>query len=170
MEFDNLVDPSRPYADEIALLKHLLAEQDAALVRKQFSYPLADLFSDFSLFGYRKDASEAERIGAFLNQMSSLSQDTPTSEVLKAAPVLDDWCAIHDCDTLVLIGIVVGHPHIRDRGRARTSLLLQIHPQAGWARTWNRYYRLKSYSRQTFFEWHYESKISPMMQIFEITD
>ncbi len=62
---------------------------------------------------------------------------------------------------------VRSYPHIRDGGRARTSLLLQVQPGLRWARTWNRYYRLGSHSRMTFFEWQYERKISPRMQIVE---
>lgn len=160
-------DPRRPYADEIEVLKYLHEVQDSAVVRKQFSQPLEDLFGDFMLLECKIDASESERIKAFLNHMSSLSRDTPAPEILQAAPLLDEWCAIHDCDTVILIGIVTGHPHIRNQGRARTSLLCQLHPEEGWARTWNRYYRLGAHSRLTFFDWQYEGKISPRMQIAE---
>jgi len=167
MEFDDLVDPRRPYADEIAELKIRQEWQDIALAQSQFSFRLHELFSDFCLLKFTRDTPEKERIAAFLDHLETLTNVAPTSGELERAPELNDWCAIRDCDTVVMIGIVTGHPHIRDCGRARTSLLLQIRPELGWSRTWNRYYRLGSHSRMTFFEWQYERKISPRMQIVE---
>lgn len=167
MEFDDLVDPRRPYADEIANLKSRQKLQDTALVQSQFSFRLQELFSHFCLLKLTRDTPEKDRIAAFLDHLEALSNGTPASGELERAPELNDWCAIRDCDTIIMIGIVTGHPHIRDQGRARTSLLLQIQPKLGWARTWNRYYRLGAHSRMTFFEWQYERKISPRMQIVE---
>jgi len=167
MEFDDLVDPRRPYADEIAELKSRQEWQDTDLVQSQFSFRLRELFSDFCLLKFTRDTREKERIAAFLDHLETLTNFTPGPDELKTAPQLNDWCAIRDCDTVIMIGIVTGHPHIRDGGRARTSLLLQVQPGLSWARTWNRYYRLGSHSRMTFFEWQYERKISPRMQIVE---
>lgn len=167
MEFDDLVDPRRPYADEVAELKNRQVFQEAALGHEAFSFRLRELFSDFSLFRPRRDGPEREHVLAFLNHLETLTHGNPDPDELETAPQLDAWCAIHDFDTVILIGIVTGHPHIRDRGRARTSLLLQIQPELGWARTWNRFYRLGAHSRMTFFEWQYEGKISPRMQIAE---
>jgi hypothetical protein len=167
MEFDDLVDPRRPYAHEIVELKNRQEYQDAALGREAFPFWLRELFSDFRLFRPQSGGTGKEHVLAFLNHLETLTHGTLGPDELEMAPQLDDWCAIHDFDTVILIGIVTGHPNIRDGGRARTSLLLQIQPELGWARTWNRHYRLGSHSRMTFFEWQYEGKISPRMQIVE---
>jgi hypothetical protein len=167
MNFDELIDPRRPYMGEIATLKTLNAFQDTQALRQLMSFRIRELIFDFSLMRTDKDTPEREQIAAFLDHLDALSSGVPTTEELEEAPVLDRWCAIHDTDTVVLIGYVTGHPHLRDQGRARTSLVLQIQPENGWARTWNRFYRLGAPSRLTFFEWQHEGKIGPRMQIVE---
>ena len=165
MDFDHMMDARRPYAEEIALILALTENKDPGAARKQLSFPLRALFGDFCLFRCKQDVPEEERVGAFLQHASGLSFDEPGAEVLSAAPVLDEWCAIHHSESVILIGYVTGHPHLRHRARARTSLVFQIHPEQGWARTWNRYYRLRTRSRLSFFEWQYDGKISPSMRI-----
>ena len=167
MDFENMIDPRRPYADEIATLETLNAFRDAEQTRGHMSFRIRELMFDFSIMRTDRDTPERERIEAFLNHLDTLSSRAPTEDEIEKAPILDQWCAIHDTDTVVLIGYVTGHPHIRDGGRSRTSLVLQIQLEAGWARTWNRFYRLRSPSRLTFFEWQYNGKISPSMQIVE---
>ncbi len=169
MDFESMIDPRRPYADEIATLKTLNGFQDAEQTRGHMSFRVRELMFDFSLMRTDKDTPEWEKIALFLDHLEALSSCAPTEEELGNAPVLDQWCAIHDSDTVILIGYVTGHPYIRDRGRARTSLVLQIQPEKGWARTWNRFYRLAAPSRLTFFEWQHEGKISPRMQIVEFS-
>lgn len=169
MDFENMIDPRRPYADEIATLETLNAFRDAEQTRGHMSFRIRELMFDFSLMRRDKDTSDREQIAAFLDHLNALSSRAPTTEELEKAPILNDWCAIHDADTVILIGYVTGHPYIRDRGRARTSLVLQIQPEKGWARTWNRFYRLAAPSRLTFFEWQHEGKISPRMQIVEFS-
>lgn len=167
MNFHELIDPRRPYADEIATLKTLNAFRNVQALRGHMSCGLRELMFDFFLFRQGKDTPEREKIALFLDHIEALSSGAPTTDELEKAPVLNQWCAIHDSDTVILIGYVAGHPHIRDQGRARTSLVLQVHPDKGWARTWNRFYRLGSPSRLTFFEWQYEGKICPRMQIID---
>lgn len=167
MDFESMIDPRRPYADEIATLKTLNGFQDAEQTRGHMSFRVRELMLDFSVMRRGKDTPEREQIEAFLNHLDTLSSRAPTEDEIEKAPILDQWCAIHDTDTVVLIGYVTGHPHIRDEGRSRTSLVLQIQPEGGWARTWNRFYRLGAASRLTFFEWQHEGKIGPRMQIVE---
>ena len=169
MDFEDMIDPRRPYAGEIAMLKTLNAFQDTENTQGDMSFRIRELMFDFFLFRNDKDIPERERIAVFLDYLETLSSSWPTGGELEKAPLLNDWCAIHDTDTVILIGYVTGHPHIRDQGRARTSLVLQVHPEAGWARTWNRFYRLAAPSRLTFFEWQHEGKISPRMQIVEFS-
>ena len=165
MEFDSRINPRQPYLDKINALKYFHEQQEEGGLKKHLTLPFRELLWDFSF--EKKDTPERERIEAFLNHVDSLSTGTPTPAELETAPCLDEWSAIRDDETVLLIGIVTGHPHIRDRGRARTSLLFQVHPEKGWARTWSRYYRLGVRSRMTFFERQYEGKIRPRLQIVE---
>jgi hypothetical protein len=65
----------------------------------------------------------------------------PTDADLAGAPVIDLWRpAIRQCSTL--IGLVTGHPLIGNGRPTLTSHLFAIDAEAGWARTWSRYYRL----------------------------
>jgi hypothetical protein len=61
---------------------------------------------------------------------------------LSGAPVLDAWRpalrSVH-----ALVGAVAGHPGIIDGHTAITSELFAIDVEAGWARTWSRFYALK---------------------------
>ena len=60
---------------------------------------------------------------------------------LGAAPVLDLYCPVSS-PSYRLIGIVGRHPHPRDQRTIRTSPLCLIDQEAGWARTWSRFYAL----------------------------
>jgi hypothetical protein len=62
---------------------------------------------------------------------------------LEDAPELDDWIAVESPYGVCLVGTVTGHPLLPD-GVVRTSLLVAIADDRTWARTLNRYYRLKS--------------------------
>lgn len=66
--------------------------------------------------------------------------DAPT---LEDAPELDGWVAVESPHGVCLVGTVAGHPLLPD-GIIRTSLLVAISEDQTWARTLNRYYRLKS--------------------------
>ncbi|MFC3692652.1 DUF6634 family protein [Chenggangzhangella methanolivorans] len=63
-------------------------------------------------------------------------------EALAAAPLLERWFVDRSLGKPCLVGFVSGHPEIVDGRCVRTSLLLRIAPEAGWARTRNRFYRL----------------------------
>jgi hypothetical protein len=167
MFFGDMVDPQRPYNDQIKMLKYLIEGQGEGFGQKSFSFPLNQLYDEFSCVDRPKGIPESDLIRAFLDHAAALSNNKPAPEDIQTAPCLEDWCAIHDGDTVILIGIVTGHPALRHRARTRTSLVFQVHPELGWARTWNRYYRLGAPSRLNFFEWQYEGKIGQEMQIVE---
>lgn len=61
---------------------------------------------------------------------------------LQDAPELDDWFAVESPYGVCLAGTVTGHPLLPD-GMVRTSLLVAISEDHTWARTLNRFYRLK---------------------------
>lgn len=68
-------------------------------------------------------------------------QGRPRASSLKNAPRLEDWshAALY---SPCLVGRVIGHPLLGDRPHIRTSQLIVIDTDAGWARTLSRYYQL----------------------------
>ena len=62
----------------------------------------------------------------------------PTQEELDKAPLLNNWRLIGTS----LYGHVTGHPRLGDRPNVRTSVVLDLEIEAGWARTLNTLYRL----------------------------
>lgn len=65
-----------------------------------------------------------------------------SQEVLAGQPMLERWALDQSLGQLCLVGYVSGHPLIEDGRFMRTSLLRRHAPEAGWALTLNRYYRL----------------------------
>ncbi|MDD9739187.1 ATP-dependent Lon protease [Marinovum sp. SP66] len=66
----------------------------------------------------------------------------PTPEDLENAPILDLWRPLANAHgAVVLWGQVTGHPRIT-ASRIITSRLFALDRQAGWARTYSRWYRL----------------------------
>ena len=62
--------------------------------------------------------------------------------VLFDAPLLERWSLDRSTGDRCLIGFVSGHPHLGDGRYVRTSVVLRHVPEAGWALTLNRVYRL----------------------------
>lgn len=66
----------------------------------------------------------------------------PSPADLAEAPVIDLWRPLmFGPRTIVLWGLVSGHPEL-GRDYTTTSALIALDQQRGWARTWNRWYRL----------------------------
>lgn len=66
----------------------------------------------------------------------------PTEEDLAQAPILSDWkAAISPGGHVMLWGEVTNHPRLGNAS-IHTSQLIAIDPEAGWARTASRWYRL----------------------------
>ncbi len=66
---------------------------------------------------------------------------SPSADDLAAAPILDFWQpALRDGHAI--FGIVNGHPRIPDDHTALTTDVFALDADAGWARTWSRFYRL----------------------------
>lgn len=66
----------------------------------------------------------------------------PLPADLDEAPVIDLWRPLmFGPRTVVLWGLVSGHPEI-GRDYTTTSALIALDRERGWARTWNRWYRL----------------------------
>jgi hypothetical protein len=70
-----------------------------------------------------------------------LANRGPYQADLGGAPVLDLY-RFALCPSPRLVGIVGRHPHLRDQRTIMTSPLCLIDQNAGWARTWSRFYAL----------------------------
>ena len=59
-------------------------------------------------------------------------------------PRIEDWRVedFPEFECEVLVGRVIGHPHLGDRPEVVTSALVWIDDAVGWARTLYRFYRL----------------------------
>ena len=73
--------------------------------------------------------------------LQRIADGGPSPADLRAAPLLDYWRLAHRPEP-ALIGLVHGHPLLRDGRTTLTSLAVVLDADAGWARTWSRYYRL----------------------------
>lgn len=62
---------------------------------------------------------------------------------LTDAPVLDEWRVAFDGEGVSLVGRVTGHPRLNENALVQTSTLLAVSSDETWARTLNRFYRLK---------------------------
>jgi hypothetical protein len=65
----------------------------------------------------------------------------PTAADLAGAPVIDLYRPAQRPAT-ALIGVLVGHPTVSNRHVAMTTEIFAIDPDAGWARSWSRFYAL----------------------------
>jgi len=111
----------------------------------------------------------ADAAEAFCGYVIDLAMRLPTKEELLGAPLIDHWCAlrsnlvagIHPC----LIGYVTGHPRLRNGARTITSTLIRVEPAVGWARTWNRLYRLGPGGDAIFHDLVRGRKLPPAAEI-----
>ena len=68
--------------------------------------------------------------------------EAPTPEELAAAPRLDFWGVVMAGQLPSLVGVVTGHPNLRQGAKIVTSNLLWISDDGHAARTVSRFYRL----------------------------
>lgn len=87
---------------------------------------------------------------------------TPTPEELAKAPILENWWAEESPTNTIytspeamkwrLAGDVFGHPGFAKGEFVYTSVLCEYQPEAGWARTMSRLYRLGTMNAK-YAEW-----------------
>ena len=65
----------------------------------------------------------------------------PDPRNISMAPIIDKW-AVAARPVPSLIGIVSGHPCIKDRRVSMTAPVVLLSPEMGWARTMSNLYRL----------------------------
>ncbi len=82
----------------------------------------------------RRLADDIERLAA---------NGAPTAADLARAPVIDLYRSAQR-PTTALIGVVSGHPTVRNRHVAMTTEIFAIDPERSWARSWSRLYALGS--------------------------
>lgn len=148
MDLDDFHDRYRPFEREIASLLDFSAVASPEEVIASFSPVLLSLFRDDRAGLYLDDEppvnSEA-RVQRFLQRAQRLSCTAPTHDELNKAPILERWCGARLGPKRFLLGEVTGHPELRQGARCSTSILFQMAPSLEWARTWNRFYRLRNH-------------------------
>ena len=84
-------------------------------------------------------AAEARALADALARIAS--DGGPSPDDMADAPTITDHVIVGGRVVPVLFGSVQNHPRLRGH-LVRTSEVYAIDNEAGWARTWSRYYRL----------------------------
>lgn len=100
--------------------------------------------------------------------LDALADAEPEAIHLADAPLIERWCGAVVEDLPVFVGVVSGHPRLREGARTVTSPLIRIAPSEGWARTFSRYYRLGRPDPSVFFALLAESRLRSGARRFEI--
>jgi hypothetical protein len=83
-----------------------------------------------------------QRLSGLLDDLQDLrANGSPCAERLRAAPRIERW-SLGLFPTPCLLGTAFEHPLLGSGRRVHTSALILIDPEAGWARTLSRFYRL----------------------------
>lgn len=89
-------------------------------------------------------ARDAMKHWALASDLERIARgEHPGPDDLRDAPVLFEWRVII-APIPHLVGVVLGHPKIADGRMCRTSALITINPDIGYARTFSRFYRLEA--------------------------
>lgn len=171
MDFDDFLDPHRPFADDVDTLIALHDDASPDWTLKQFTPVFLNLFDDWAnLYSDDPPKDLAGRIRRFLDRVKNLSSTVPSQEELDRAPTLHQWCGARLGSSIFLLGQVTGHPILRWGARAHTSVLFQVAPDLGWARTWNRFYCLADQMPETLFRMQADGKIPPAVELIRFDD
>lgn len=172
MDFDDYIDPHQPFGDEVDTLLALFHEDSPNWTVQQFTPVFMNLFEDDRADLYAGDQPKdlAGRVRRFLDRVKQLSSASPTQQELDRAPTLHRWCGARLGSSPFLLGHVTGHPILRWGARAHTSVLFQVAPDLGWARTWNRYYTLADHTPETLFAFQADGKVPPAVELIWFDD
>lgn len=171
MDFDDYIDPYRPFGDEVDTLIALHDDASPDWTLKQFTPCFRHLLEDYVERYLSLPVSEQEKhVRQFLEYTAQLGSVSPTPVELDQAPVLHGWCAALLGSTPFLLGRSTGHPHLRWGARTRTSPLFQIAPDRSWARSWNRFYALDGYASEVLFQMQADGVVSPAVQLIRFDD
>lgn len=171
MDFDDYIDPYRPFGDEVDTLLALFHEDSPDWTLKQFTPSFRHLLEDYVERHLGRPASEREKhVREFLEHTAQLGSVPPTQAELDQAPVLHGWCAARLMSTPFLLGRSTGHPHLRWGARTRTSPLFQLAPDHAWARTWNRFYALDGYTPEVLFRMQADGVVASDVQLVRLEE
>ena len=171
MDFDDFIDPYRPLWNELEVLRALFDEAEPERLIGQFTPVFRNLYEDDrDLYGDNQWQALAGRVRRFLDRVAQLSRAVPTPEELEQSPVLHRWCAARLGSSPFLLGHVTGHPILRWRARAHTSVLCQVATDHSWARTWNRFYVLGDHTPETLFSFQADGKVPPAVELIRFDD
>jgi hypothetical protein len=87
----------------------------------------------------RNTIEKAQRIARDIARLVVIER--PSAEELANAPTLIGYFPVARA-AMALQGLVTGHPRIQDGRFALTTEIFAIDSEAGWARSWSRFYRL----------------------------
>lgn len=171
MDFDDFLDPYRPFNDEVDTLLSFHDEASPDWTLKQFTPVFRSLYKDDRDFhGDDQPEQLTDRVLRFLAHVKHLSSTAPMQDELDRAPRLHRWCAVRSGFSPLLLGHVTGHPKLREGARALTSVLFQVAQDHSWARTWNRFYSLVDYTPETLFAMQAEGKVRPSVELLHLKD
>jgi len=171
MDFDDFLDPHRPFADEVDTLIALHDDASPEWTLKQFTPVFLNLFDDWAnLYSNDPPKDLAGRVRRFLDRVKQLSSASPSPQELDQAPILHRWCGARLGSSPFLLGYVTGHPTLRWGARAHTSVLFQVAPTLEWARTWNRYYCLADHMPETLLSFQADVKIPAAVELIRFDD
>ncbi|MEE7464807.1 hypothetical protein MFUR16E_28230 [Methylobacterium fujisawaense] len=86
----------------------------------------------------------ASKLGKLAEDLERIARgEHPSASDLQDAPILFEW-KVYIAPVPYLVGIVLGHPHLRDGCICHTSELYTFDPTSGYARTLSRFYRLSA--------------------------
>lgn len=171
---DEEIDPRKPFRDEVTLVRALLGpdlgEWPAVKVTLSPCLKLMfDVYSEKKLYQRTHKGAGMPRLVDLLDELERLSTIQPDLKELRNAPILDQWSAGIGTDGCPrLYGRVTGHPRLREGARIYTSPYFQVDPEAGWARTWSRYYRLGRYDRGFLGEMIIDGVVGPSTRLIDL--
>ncbi|MEO3480696.1 DUF6634 family protein [Phaeobacter sp. CAU 1743] len=169
MDFDDYIDPYRPFSDEVDTLLALFHDDSPNWTVQQLTPCFRHLLEDYVERLLNRPACEREKhVHQFLKHAAQLGSAPPSQAELDQAPVLHGWCAAVLGSTPFLIGQSTGHPLLRRGVRTRTSPLFQIAPDYAWARTWNRYYALSGYTPELLFKLQADGVVAADVQLIRL--
>ena len=159
---DDIADPRRPlqYVTD-GLRVGTLTESDPGIAPLVRTHRLLNGTGPF-------DAILRQDLLDLCDHIDSLAAAVPDPSTFETSPRIDRWCGAVVDDLPVLVGVVTGHPQLRQGARTVTSPLLRIAPEAGWARTFSRYYRLGRHDRAFLIGLQAEGRLRPQTRAFEI--
>lgn len=164
---DDEIDPRTPFLDEIAVVRALLGPDSGEWPTVKVTLSpclklLFDIYCEKQLYQRTRSGAGMPRLVDLLDELERLSTIQPDLKELRNAPILDQWSAGIGTDGCPrLYGRVTGHPRLREGARIYTSPYFQVDPEAGWARTWSRIYKLCRYDRRFLAEMIMDCVVGP---------